>query len=88
MKLRAQKETEINGQGPMIRSEDIRSLYAKLDQLKEGDTLVLAGSIPDTMPESIYMDIMEHLKDKKLWQVCLAFFLFWCSFMFLQKVRK
>lgn len=69
VKLRAQKETEINGQGPMIRSEDIRSLYAKLDQLKEGDTLVLAGSIPDTMPESIYMDIMEHLKDKKLYIV-------------------
>jgi 1-phosphofructokinase len=66
VKLRAQSETEINGQGPQIASDDIRRLYEKLDQLQDGDTLVLAGSIPDTMPESMYMDIMDHLKDKKL----------------------
>ena len=51
VKLRAQTETEINGQGPKIASEDIRKLYGKLDALQDGDTLVLAGSIPDTMPE-------------------------------------
>lgn len=66
VKLRAQRETEINGQGPQISSQDIRSLYEKLDQLEVGDTLVLAGSIPDTMPESMYMDIMDHLKKKNL----------------------
>jgi 1-phosphofructokinase len=66
VKLRAQSETEINGQGPQIASDDIRRLYEKLDRLQDGDTLVLAGSIPDTMPESMYMDIMEHLRDKKL----------------------
>lgn len=66
VKLRAQRETEINGQGPQISSRDIRSLYEKLDQLEVGDTLVLAGSIPDTMPESMYMDIMDHLKKKNL----------------------
>lgn len=66
VKLRAQEETEINGQGPRIASADIRKLYEKLEQLEAGDTLVLAGSIPDTMPESMYMDIMEHLKAKKL----------------------
>ena len=49
-----------------IASEDIRKLYGKLDALQDGDTLVLAGSIPDTMPESMYMDIMEHLQNKKL----------------------
>lgn len=66
VKLRAQKETEINGQGPQIESADIKKLYEKLDQLQDGDILVLAGSIPDTMPESMYMDIMEHLQNKKL----------------------
>lgn len=45
VKLRAQTETEINGQGPKIASEDIRKLYGKLDALQDGDTLVLAGSI-------------------------------------------
>lgn len=66
VKLRAAKETEINGQGPEIASDDIRKLYQKLDNLKKGDVLVLAGSIPDVMPESMYMDIMEHLQDRGL----------------------
>lgn len=66
VKLRAQKETEINGQGPRIAGEDIQRLYKKLDGLQDGDILVLAGSIPDTMPGSMYMDIMQHLQDKRL----------------------
>ena len=66
VKLRAQTETEINGQGPQIASEDLRALYRKLDCLSDGDTLVLAGSIPDTMPESLYMDIMQYLSGKNL----------------------
>jgi 1-phosphofructokinase len=48
----------------MIRSTDIGKLYAKLDTLKTGDVLVLAGSIPDIMPQSIYMDIMKYLEGK------------------------
>ncbi|MCH5333181.1 MAG: 1-phosphofructokinase [Agathobacter sp.] len=66
VKLRAQKETEINGRGPQIGEEDIARLYAKLDQLSDGDMLVLAGSIADTMPGSMYMDIMAHLQGKNL----------------------
>lgn len=66
VKLRSDQETEINGQGPAIRSEDIRTLYQKLDVLQEGDILVLAGSIPDVMPESMYMDIMDYLKEKNI----------------------
>ena len=56
VKLRSNEESEINGQGPEILAEDIQKLYAKLDQLEEGDVLVLAGSIPDVMPGSIYME--------------------------------
>lgn len=66
VKLRSAEESEINGQGPAIGTEDIRQLYQKLDALQDGDILVLAGSIPDVMPSSIYMDIMKHLQDKKL----------------------
>jgi len=66
VKLRSTQETEINGQGPAIAKEDIDQLYQKLDALQDGDVLVLAGSIPDVMPASIYMDIMKHLQDKKL----------------------
>lgn len=66
VKLRSEEETEINGQGPAIGEEDIKKLYEKMDELSEGDVLVLAGSIPDVMPKTIYMDIMEHLQEKKL----------------------
>lgn len=66
MKLRSNEESEINGQGPQIQEEDIQSLYQKLEQLQDGDILVLAGSIPSVMPESMYMDIMKYLSDRKL----------------------
>lgn len=66
VKLRSDEESEINGQGPAISKSDIDKLYARLDQLENGDTLVLAGSIPSVMPESMYMDIMEHLQGKEL----------------------
>ncbi len=61
IKMRSDQETEINGRGPVIGKEDIALLFQKLDQLKEGDTLVLSGSIPSSMPASIYMDILKHL---------------------------
>ena len=52
--------------GPAIREDDIQKLYNKLDGLQEDDVLVLAGSIPTGMPESMYRDIMSRLKDRKL----------------------
>jgi 1-phosphofructokinase len=50
--------------GPSISGENILELYRKLDDIKEGDTLVLAGSIPSTMPETVYSDIMERLSGR------------------------
>ncbi|MDU5111240.1 1-phosphofructokinase [Clostridium sartagoforme] len=64
VKLKSNEESEINGQGPDITDNDLDKLYKKLDLLKEGDVLVLAGSIPNTLPENIYEIIMERLKDK------------------------
>lgn len=66
VKLRSDEETEINGQGPAIAASDIDALYRRLDALKDDDVLVLAGSIPDVVPSSMYMDIMTHLKEKNL----------------------
>ena len=61
VKIKAERETEINGQGPVITQEAQRALFAKLDRLTHGDTLVLAGSIPNTLPDDMYERIMEHL---------------------------
>lgn len=66
VKLRSSKESEINGQGPNISHENIKKLYGRLDRLQEGDYLVLAGSIPDSMSSSTYQDIMEYLKEKRV----------------------
>ena len=64
VKIKAESETEINGQGPVITEEAQRALFAKLDRLTSGDTLVLAGSIPNTLPDDIYERIMEHLEGR------------------------
>ncbi len=61
VKIKAQQETEINGQGPHIDTEALKELFTKLDSLKEGDVLILAGSIPSSMPEDSYEQIMAKL---------------------------
>ena len=64
LKLRSIDGTEINGMGPSIGRAQLDALYEKLDTLTYKDTLVLAGSIPASMPSSIYCDIMERLYAK------------------------
>ena len=66
VKIRGNVETEINGIGPDITNEDIARLYEKLDKLKAGDILVLAGSIPNTISDNIYMNIMKYLQNKDI----------------------
>lgn len=56
--------TEINGMGPVINEDAIAQLMKQLRKLSTGDTLVLAGSIPGCMSDSIYRDIMSELKDQ------------------------
>ena len=63
VKIRSGQETDINGQGPAISENDIKLLFDKLKRLKKGDTLVLAGSIPNTLPSDIYEKIMEMLSE-------------------------
>lgn len=66
IKIKSNEETEINAQGPNISQKDIDSLFQKLDNIEEGSTLVLAGSIPNTLPSDIYEKIQERLKDKNI----------------------
>ena len=60
-KIKSNEETELNGQGPLITEENIEQLYAKLDVLGEGDTLVISGSVPGTLPGDMYERIMARL---------------------------
>ncbi len=66
LKIRSELETELNGQGPVITDTAIAALFEKLDLLSEGDTIVLAGSVPQTMPADIYARILAHLSGKQI----------------------
>lgn len=66
VKVKHGDETEINGQGPVITQEAIDALFEKLQAPGEDDILVLAGSIPNTLPEDIYERILAALSGKKI----------------------
>ena len=66
IKLKSGEETEINGRGPQIDPQSLEALYRKLDALRPGDTLVLAGSIPATLPADIYEQILRRLSGREL----------------------
>ena len=64
VKIKAGEETEINAQGPHIEPDELDRLMLKLDHIQSGDTLILAGSIPNTLPDDTYEMMLERLKDK------------------------
>ena len=66
VKAKADVETEINGQGPKISEEKRDELFKKLEKLGEGDTLVLSGSIPNTLPDDMYEQTLSRLQGKKI----------------------
>lgn len=66
VKIRSEQESEINGAGPVICPEDLTGLYERLDALQAGDILVLAGSVPGTVPASVYGDMLKHLQKRDL----------------------
>ena len=66
LKLKSQEGTEINGMGPEIDEESLNKMMERLDLLKVEDFLILAGSIPISMPDSIYKAIIEKLSKKKV----------------------
>lgn len=66
VKIKSGEETELNGQGPNISEAAVAELFEKLNQLQDGDVLILAGSIPNTMSADSYEKILAHLSDKNI----------------------
>lgn len=64
VKLKADEETEINAKGPEISGKDIETLFEKLENVDENDFVVLSGSIPKGVDESIYCKIAQKVKGK------------------------
>ncbi|MCI9349305.1 MAG: 1-phosphofructokinase [Oscillibacter sp.] len=64
VKIKSGLETEINNPGPAIPPQALEGLFQKLDQLRPGDIIVLAGSIPDPHPEEIYRRLFTRLEGR------------------------
>ncbi len=66
VKIKSGEETEINGCGPDISKESIDELLTKINKLCDGDMLVIAGSVPKSLPTDIYEKILERISDRKI----------------------
>ena len=66
VKIKANKETEINGNGPIINKIDVEKLFNRLERLEDGDYLFMSGSIPKCLDEDFYCNIMEKLITKNI----------------------
>ena len=64
VKIKADRETELNGAGPAIPPAARAELYRKLDALQAGDILILAGSIPASLPADTYEKILARLQGR------------------------
>lgn len=66
VKIKSGKETELNGQGPHISEEALAELFTKLENFTDGDSIVLAGSVPASLPENVYEQILHRLSGKNI----------------------
>lgn len=66
LKLKTADGTEINGMGPVISGEKVQELMKRLEALEPGDVLVLAGSIPASVSDDIYREIIKVMDKKKV----------------------
>ena len=57
-------DTDINSAGPDITDSELQQLYKKLDNLKNGNFLVLSGNVPKSLPQNTYEIILERLKNR------------------------
>ena len=66
VKIKGQAETEINAQGPQIPEEARKKLFDKVASLQDGDMIILAGSIPNSLPNDVYEKLIALVADKKV----------------------
>ena len=66
VKIKGKEETEINANGPDISSLDLEHLFDQIKTMNNGDYLIMAGSVPSSLPQDIYSQIIERLKDKDI----------------------
>lgn len=66
VKISSKEETALNGNGPEITDEDIEQLFEKINNIKNEDTVILAGNIPKCINNNIYEIICKKLEQNKV----------------------
>ena len=66
VKLHGDQETEINAPGPSIDEQSMEALMHKLSNVKKGDTLVLSGSLPPSLPKNTYASMLSYLENREM----------------------
>ncbi|UOQ94324.1 1-phosphofructokinase [Halobacillus shinanisalinarum] len=59
VKLKGDKESEINGPGPKVSRSQLDELLTQIKQLKTDDILILAGNVPSSLPKDFYLKIAD-----------------------------
>ncbi len=63
VKIKGNTETDINGTGAHVSQTDINALIRKLKaMLKEGDWLVISGSVPSNLDELTYANFIKKIR--------------------------
>lgn len=63
IKLKSDRETEINGAGSHIKGEDLEKLFGQIENLKAGDFVVLAGNLQSSLPRNLYAQIQSRCRN-------------------------
>ena len=74
VKLKYDKETEINAKGPKISKEEVEKFFDSLKEIEKGDVIVISGSLPYSLDSDFYKKVIEKteadftidIADKKL----------------------
>lgn len=74
VKLKYDKETEINAKGPKISKEEVQKFFDSLKEIEKGDVIVISGSLPYSLDSDFYKKVIEKteadftidIADKKL----------------------
>ncbi len=64
VKIKAQKEWDINAPGPQVGPAALEALMGQLEGLKEGDVLVLSGSVPAGLPADLYEQMLARVEGR------------------------
>ena len=64
VKIVSRLVTEVNAPGPAIDEEALGSLFEKMEKIQEGDVLVLAGSLPASVPSDTYERLLKAAEKK------------------------